>query len=124
PPVIDRSDVLGLPAVEHRRGSTRYSECEPCRSCFGRNPYVHPAPPPTVRPAQWRRAASCMLNVATSSGPPCLKEQSIEPSGSVRIECLYRHFNDTSRQVSASANWPRPHRFSGDRPLRKPEACH
>ena len=32
PPVIDRSDVLGLPAVEHHRGSPRYSESEPCHS--------------------------------------------------------------------------------------------
>ena len=70
PPTVDRSGVPGLPTAEHRRGSIRYSEFEPCRSCFGQNRYVHRAPLPTVRLAQRPKASSCVLNVATSFSPP------------------------------------------------------
>jgi hypothetical protein len=57
PPVVDRSDVLGPPAVEHRRDLQCYSACEPRRSGFEQKPSVHLAPPPSTRPAQPCKAA-------------------------------------------------------------------
>src|SRR5262249_283163 len=70
PPVIDRSDVLGLPVVERRPGSARYLRCEPCRSRFGRNPFVLLVPPPTARLVQRCKRALCMLDVETFLSPP------------------------------------------------------
>src|SRR5215471_6884177 len=70
PLAADGSDAPGLPAVEHRRGSTHYSECEPCHSRFARNLSVRRAPPPTARLVQRCKRALRMLDVETFLSPP------------------------------------------------------
>src|SRR5713226_9786188 len=78
PPAVDRSVVLGPPAAGRRWDLQCYSAYEPCRLRFGRNPCLHRAPSPAMRPAQWCKAASWVLHIATflavllNEQSPCL----------------------------------------------------